>query len=98
MVINCGVMAFDLLLVYGFIMIMGFKGFARTISILFQLGKTVLELLRVLFVLLQQLVSEAVYGVKFIEVAAHHYDPSEEPPMYSETDPNSVLKVTTLNL
>jgi len=89
-VINCSVLAFDLLMVYGVIMILGFRGVARVASILFQLVAIAGELIKVFFRLLQQLVSKVVYGVKYIENEQHHHDFTKEPPpSYTATAPNT---------
>lgn len=87
-IINCSVMAFDLLMIYAVVAIMGLTGIARTVSLAVKLVKTVGELLSVFFMLLKQIVSELCYGVKYVETAVHHYDYEAPPPDYATATKN----------
>jgi hypothetical protein len=89
-IINCSVMAFDLLIVYAVLAIVGWSGFARTLSVALKLVQVAAKLVEVWFTLLLQLMSQAVYGVEYVADAAQHFD--EEPPAYEETEGASLAK------
>jgi hypothetical protein len=93
-IINCSVMAFDLLIVYAVLVIVGWAGFARTISVAVKLLQVVARLVQVIFELLLQLLSQAIYGVKYVSEAAKHFDYEEveQPPPYAETEGSSRAK------